>query len=217
MRGSLKSSSSGWLEVRRMLPLCAGILIMLSLVLPFWSVSMQAPQYPEKNLTVKIYANRMAGDIWEFNELNQYAGVKFPENLPEFKFLPSLLAGLALLSIVAAFVPVRVKRWLLPSFLALLSLVLAGALVDLAWQLYQVGHNLDPHAPMAGIPPFTPPLLGRNKVANFTTLSLFRSGGISIGIALIFSLVATLKRNSTVTVLEWGIRLRDKLRTWWAD
>ena len=204
--------SGSWLEVRRIFPLVAGFLILMAIFLPFWSVSMSAPQYPEKDLSIKIYANRMAGDIWEFNALNQYAGVKFPENIPEFKFLPVLLAGLGVFSLVTAFAPVRIRKKLLIALSVILLLFLAGSVTDLAWKLYSIGHDLDPNAPMKGIPPFTPPLIGRNKIANFTTLSLLRSGGISVGIAFILSVVACLKRNSTVTVTDWGRKLWSKLK-----
>lgn len=204
--------SSSWLEVRRSFPLVAGFLIMLAIILPLWSVSMSAPQYPEKDLTIKIYADKMDGDIWEFNNLNQYAGVKFPESIPEFKFLPGLLAGLGVFSLVTAFAPVGIRKKLLIALSVLLLLFLAGSVVDLALKLYAVGHDLDPHAPMTGIPVFTPPIIGRNKIANFTTLSLVRSGGVSLGIAFILSVVASLKRNSTVTVTDWGRKLRSKLQ-----
>lgn len=204
--------SGSWLEVRRIFPLFVGFLILIAIFLPFWSVSMSAPQYPEKDLTIKIYADKMAGDIWEFNSLNQYAGVKFPESIPEFKFLPGLLAGLGVFSLVTAFVPVGIRKKFLIALSVILLLFLAGSVADLAWKLYAIGHNIDPHAPMTGIPPFTPPIIGKNKIANFTTLSLVRSGGISLGIAFILSVVASLKRNSTVTVTDWGRKLWSKFQ-----
>lgn len=211
MAKSAEYQSGGWLEVRRIFPLLAGLLILTSIFLPFWSVSMTAPQYPEKDLTIRIYANKMVGDIWEFNALNQYAGVKFPDNIPEFKFLPALLGVLAVFSIVTAFVPAEVKKKLLPLLFIILLLFLVGAVADLQWRLYQVGHNLDPNAPLAGMQPFTPPVIGKNKIANFTTLSLLRSGGISVGIAFILTILAFVKRNSAITVAEWGSKLWSKL------
>lgn len=204
--------SGSWLEVRRIFPVFAGFLILMAIFLPFWSVSMSAPQYPEKDLSIKIYADKMAGDIWEFNSLNQYAGVKFPEKMPEFKFLPGLLAGFGVFSLLTSFAPIKIRKKLLIALSVILLLFLAGSVGDLAWKLYRIGHDLDPHAPMIGIPPFTPPLLGRNKIANFTTLSLVRSGGISLGIAFILSVVACLNRNSTVTVTDWGRRFTDWVR-----
>jgi predicted outer membrane lipoprotein len=42
-------------------------------------------------------------------------------------------------------------------------------------RLYQFGHDLDPTAPIR-IPPFTPPPLGTNQIAQFATYSYFSWG-----------------------------------------
>ncbi|MDT3705092.1 MAG: hypothetical protein ROZ36_19375 [Thermincola sp.] len=203
--------NESWLAVNKMLPLLAGIFIAFSILLPFWRVDMKAPQYPEKTLTIKIFANKMVGDIWEVNTLNQYAGVKFPENLPEFKMFPPILGVIALFNLAAAFASKKLRKILLPIVVAVLFIFLTASLADLQWRLYEVGHNLDPHAPMAGFKEFTPPILGPNKIANFHTLALFGSGGVAIGLAFVFNFIAFMKRNSAVTINEWGKKLSHML------
>lgn len=162
----------------RILLLIAGALMVASVFLPFWGIGMRAPQYPERALTVLVYADRMAGDLYEFNILNQYVGVEFPESLPETRFLPGIIVGLGAIAGLLALLPEEPRRKGILILLALvIALMLVGA-VDLQWRLYRVGHDLDPNAPMKGVGAFTPPILGPNKVGNFRTFSYIHFGSV---------------------------------------
>ena len=43
------------------------------------------------------------------------------------------------------------------------------------WQMHRIGHDRDPHAALKGVGNFTPPILGRVKVANFEITTGFGS------------------------------------------
>ena len=48
---------------------------------------------------------------------------------------------------------------------------------DLAYILYTYGHSIDPQSALGGaIDPFTPPILGVGKVAQFGTIASFQLG-----------------------------------------
>jgi hypothetical protein len=53
----------------------------------------------------------------------------------------------------------------------------AFSLGNFYFRLYTYGHQLDPHAPMT-IKPFTPILLGSQRIANFVQTSLPQSGAL---------------------------------------
>src|SRR3989304_9966913 len=52
----------------------AALLLMISIFLPYWRMTMTAPQYP-KGLKVDVYVNRLEGDMREIDELNHYLGM----------------------------------------------------------------------------------------------------------------------------------------------
>src|SRR5688572_322134 len=52
----------------------AALLVMISMFLPYWSMTMEAPQYPD-GLTVKVCVNKLEGDIGEVDALNHYLGM----------------------------------------------------------------------------------------------------------------------------------------------
>ena len=49
----------------------AAMLVVVSIFLPYWTLTLHAPQYP-KGLTVQLYVNRVAGDAKEIDGLNHY-------------------------------------------------------------------------------------------------------------------------------------------------
>jgi len=199
------------MQVRRIFPLLAGILIGVSIFLPLWSVSMRAPQYPGEDLYIYLHASKMTGDIFEFNTLNQYIGVRFPTDMPEFKVLPPFLGLLAALSLVCAWYRGR-KDYLMLALMVLFLLFAVAGAVDLQWQLYRVGHDLAPNPPVKGVGTFTPPFLGPNSVGNFKTFSNFRIGGWLIGLAFLLDLAAFWQRRSKTTVPELPAEIRRLLK-----
>jgi hypothetical protein len=54
-------------------------------------------------------------------------------------------------------------------------------------RLYQYGHNLDPEASIK-VEPFTPPFLGRVRIANFDVESF--PGGASLAVAVVGACLA---------------------------
>lgn len=160
----------------------AALCVALSFLGPLWSLRLGAPQYPE-GLRLHVYAHRLGGRIDIINSLNHYIGMKpiAAEDFPEFRYLPPVFAAGALLMVAAA---ASGRRWLAGALVCTTPALLV-LLYDLYRWLYQYGHQLDPAAPIR-IEPFMPPVLGWNRLANFTTLSYFNWGALLFlaGIAL---------------------------------
>ena len=76
----------------------AAILLVISIFLPWWRLTLQAPQYP-KGLTVIAYVNRVGGAVQEVDGLNHYIGMRPLNEAAEFERSIAIIgiAGLALL------------------------------------------------------------------------------------------------------------------------
>ncbi len=148
----------------------AAILLLVSLVFPYWVLNLKAPQYPD-GLTVTAYVNRLEGDVGELEGLNHYVGLGSFEDAAVFERSIAVFAvfGLAALLLAGLFIH---SRWVL--LLTLPALLFPVAfLADLQYWLYDFGHNLDPLAPLAAaVGEFTPPIFGPAKIAQFNTLAL---------------------------------------------
>lgn len=160
-------------EADRILPLLAGLLVLISLFLPYWRMNMHAPQYPD-GLFINIYPTQVTGDVREIDGLNHYIGMK---PLDEGGELERTLAwvGIPLLAVGTALIALRRRRiWLLAIPLVALPIVFAA---DLSYWLYDFGHNLDPTAALSSsIDEFTPPLLFNGLVGQFETTAYFYTG-----------------------------------------
>jgi len=55
--------------------LLAAVLLVVSIFMPYWKMTLHAPQYP-KGLSVQTYVNRMVGDVKEIDGLNHYIGMR---------------------------------------------------------------------------------------------------------------------------------------------
>ena len=173
------------------LTLLASALLLASLKLPLWHMRLEAPQYRDQEaLRIAVYPNSFRGDLRELATLDQYIGVHIPATLPQFRWLPPVLAIGAALGVLA----LVVRRSIRPRLLVLLSCVLATALVFAALQamgqIRDIGHNRDQKTILAGIKDFTPPFLGSTKIAQFTVSSRFGLGAWLIGSALALQLGA---------------------------
>lgn len=161
--------------------------------LPFWSIYLIAPQYPE-GLSMQIWLNQITGQVDIINGLNHYIGMKHikPEMFPEFGFLIYVLAGYILLGFIVA--ALGRKNILLFYIL----LFLAGGIAALAdfykWG-YDYGHDLDPHAAIQ-VPglSYQPPVIGHKKLLNFDAYSLPDSGA--------WVIIAVVALNFIVWVIE---------------
>src|SRR3990172_12431548 len=55
--------------------IAAAALLVISVFLPYWQLTLHAPQYPQ-GLHVQSYLNRLDGDVKEINGLNHYIGMR---------------------------------------------------------------------------------------------------------------------------------------------
>lgn len=183
---------------RQYLPLAAlivaGALLILSLLLPYWTITLHAPQYPH-GLNVDAHAYKLTGDVSEVDGLNHYIGMMPLNDAAQIeraisRFAIPLIAVLA----VASFWMRGVWRWLaaLPAIIYPVVFV-----ADLAAWLYYAGNTLDPTAALSSsIKPFTPRVFGTGTIGQFSTEADFKIGFYLIVVAAILVLIATIKGRS---------------------
>ncbi len=160
----------------------SAVLLLASLLLPYWVLSLKAPQFPD-GLTVTAYVNRLEGDVGELEGLNHYVGLGSFEDAAVFERSIAVVAivGLALLLLAGLRIH---SRWVLLLTVPALLFPLVF-LIDLQYWLYDFGHNLDPLAPLAAaVGEFTPPIFGPAEIAQFDTLAL-------PGLGLILAFIAS--------------------------
>lgn len=163
-------------RARTATPFMAAALLIASLALPYWHMTLYAPQYPG-GLRARVYLTRATGDIQEISNLNHYVGLTGLEWLAPTE--RRLAIPVVLVTAGALLAPTSIRRLRLMLRLPML-LFPVGVAADLAYWLWRFGHTLDPSAPIR-IDPFMPALLGRGTVMQFTTASFF---GIGFGLAL---------------------------------
>ncbi|MBL8007693.1 MAG: hypothetical protein JNJ56_09185 [Ignavibacteria bacterium] len=180
----------------------SGILILLVALsfitiyfVPVWSISLDAPQYPE-GLGMKIRINEISGDLKTINGLNHYIGMKTiePESITELKIMPYILGFIIITGIAAGVI--KKKSLLLAWIVMLIIIGSAGAYDFWTWE-YDYGHNLDPKAAIK-VPGmnYQPPLIGSKQLLNFTAESYPDAGGIILfagGIIAVIVLLYELK------------------------
>jgi copper chaperone NosL len=172
-RGDLSRTS-------RILVGVAAVLLVLSMFMPVWKITLQAPQYPD-GLSLVIYSHKVAGEIQEVNVLNHYIGMKEiePNEFPEFRFIPFLILrflALAVLAMMVARLEIAALGWIDFTVFGIVMLV------DFQHWLYEYGHTLSPSAPIS-MDPFTPRFLGTTQVANFAVASWPAAGAIMMFVA----------------------------------
>lgn len=149
-------------------------LLLVALALPWWKISMVAPQYPY-GLHVTTWFFGVTGDVREVDELNHYIGFMPLASIAAFERHLAFLAGPLVLILLAACAAIRSRAGAL---LAVPAITLpAGFVTDLAGWLRYAGHHLDPHAALSGaVMPWTPALFGAGGVGQFRTESVFEAG-----------------------------------------
>jgi len=162
----------------RLLLGAAALLLVLTYLTPLWNLTMFAPQYPD-GLRLDIFSHTLVGgnhgqDIKEINLLNHYIGMHdlAAEDFTEFKWMPFVLGGLALLYL-RAMVLGTVKE--IVDSAVLFFYFGAFSLWSFGYKLYRYGHDLAPDAAVK-VPPFTPPIFGYQQIANFEVYSYPRTG-----------------------------------------
>jgi hypothetical protein len=157
----------------RLLLIAGAVLLAAIYLFPLWNMTMFAPQYPN-GLRMDIYSYALEGgnggqDLKEINLLNHYIGMRdlAPEDFTEFKWMPFVVGGLALLFLRAA---VHGTVANLIDVAVLYGYFTAFSLWSFAFKLYRYGHDLAPTAPVK-VPPFMPPMFGYKQLANFEVYS----------------------------------------------
>ena len=152
----------------------AAVLLIISVLQPWWQLKLNAPQYPN-GLYVVAYVNQMTGDVSEIDGLNHYIGMRPLREAAQFEQSISVagIIAIALLILAAAFVH---SKW--AALLALPALVLPlFFLADLQFWLANFGMNLDPNAALSSsIEPFIPPVLWKGTIAQFSTVPRLLTG-----------------------------------------
>lgn len=160
----------------------AALLLIVSLLLPYWVLRLRAPQFPN-GLTVTAYVNRLTGDVGELEGLNHYVGLGSFQDAATFERSIAIAAVVMLAGLLIAAFLIH-SRWVLVLVLPALLFPFIF-LIDLQFWLWDFGHHLDPAAPLAkAVGEFTPPIFGPAEIAQFDTLAL-------PGIGLILAFVAS--------------------------
>ncbi len=148
----------------------ASLSLVATYFVPLWQILLWAPQYPE-GLTMKIWTDRLSGEMDIINGLNHYIGMKHisVEMFPEFRYIGLLIGLLIGVGLAAA---ATGKSRILFIFTLLSYTYGVVALWDFWRWGYDYGHNLDPNAAIK-VPDMTyqPPLIGYKNLLNFTSYS----------------------------------------------
>ncbi|MGD8584196.1 MAG: cytochrome C [Chloroflexota bacterium] len=156
-----------------LLGLAAACLI-LSIFLPYWNMTLEAPQYPN-GLKVRTYVNRLEGDVQEIDGLNHYIGMRPLEEAAQLERSLSifLIGATALLVVAAIFIH---SKW--AALLALPAVLYPFIfMTDMYYWLRNFGQNLDPTAALSNyIEPFVPTFLGEGLIGQFKTIATLGPG-----------------------------------------
>ncbi len=176
----------------RVLLLVATLCLLGAYLFPLWNMTMFAPQYPD-GLRMDIYSYKLDGgnkgqDIKEINVLNHYIGMRDIEvaDFTEFKWIPFVVGILGLLFLRAA-----VLGRMAHALDVLVLYVYFGlfSLWSFAYKMYSYGHSLAPTASVR-VDPFTPPLFGHKKLANFEVYSYPQAGSYALALAALLVALA---------------------------
>ena len=175
----------------RILLVLASAFLAISIFVPLWQIELNAPQYPE-GLGLKIYPNKLGGDVDIINGLNHYIGMKtlHAEDFMEFTVLPYIIGAFALFALVAAAIGKKKIVYTVFTMFVLFGII---SMIDFWRWEYNYGHDLDPHA--AIIVPgmaYQPPLIGYKKLLNFGAYSIPDIGGWLFVASGAFMLLATI-------------------------
>lgn len=178
-------------KITRIAVLVCSLAMIAAYFTPIWSIDLEAPQYPE-GLGMKIWINKITGDLNTINGLNHYIGMKKiePDSIKELTIMPYILAVLIAFGVITG---AAGRKKVLAVFAAVFLIAgIAGGVDFYLWE-YDYGHDLDPTA--AIIVPgmsYQPPLIGSEQLLNFVAHSYPDTGGyivIGAGLAAVISLM----------------------------
>jgi hypothetical protein len=180
----------------RLLVLLAAGCLVTSFLVPLWRIQLFSNQFPD-GLKLEIFASRLQGgnsghDLEEINILNHYIGMRPIErqDFPEMKWIPFALGLFVLLCFRAALFGTMKEA--VDLFVSLTYFGLFSFAV-FYYRLYSYGHQLSPDAAI-DVPPFTPTVIGKGVLANFTVYSLpgpaallLSAAGLALALAIVLS------------------------------
>lgn len=172
----------------------AAVLLVASIALPYWSITLHAPQYPA-GLTVDAYTFKLTGDVSEVDGLNHYIGMMKLEDAAKIERAISRIAipAIALLAVASFWVQSR-WRWLLVAPVIMYPVVF---MVDLFIWLYYAGHSLDPNAALSSsIKEFTPQIFGTGVIGQFSTEATFGVGFYLVLLTVALVIAATYRKRA---------------------
>lgn len=167
----------------------AALLLIVSVFLPYWKLTLMAPQYPQ-GLKMEAYINHLSGDVNEIDGLNHYIGMRSLKEAAELERSLSVIMIVAVILLVVGSIYTHSPFALFLTVPAILYPVIF--LGDLYYWMYDFGMHLDPHAPLSNaVKPFVPPLLGEGYVGQFRTVASWQAG-LLLSIAASLLIVAGL-------------------------
>jgi copper chaperone NosL len=172
---------------------CSILLLILMYFFPIWSISLEAPQYPE-GLGLYINISSMTGhktnDLNSINNLNHYIGMKVikPESINELKIMPYIIGFMMLFGVLILLIN---KKKLILVWIIIFTIISVIGLYDFYLWGYDYGHNLDPKA-IIKIPGmfYQPPVFGTKQLLNFTAHSYPSIGGIAAFLSIIIAFIS---------------------------
>lgn len=152
----------------------AAVLLIASIFLPYWKMTLQAPQYP-KGLSVQAYIFKLTGDVGEIDGLNHYIGMRPLAEAAQLERSLSIAAVGVLTLLIIGAIFIHTKYTVLLVLPAIFYPIIF--LADMYYWLRNFGLNLDPTAPLSSaIKPFVPPILGVGMLAQFVTIAQVQIG-----------------------------------------
>jgi hypothetical protein len=152
----------------------AALLLIASIFLPYWKMTLQAPQYP-KGLSVQAYIFKLTGDVGEIDGLNHYIGMRPLAEAAQLERSLSIAAVGVLTLLIIGAIFIHTKYTVLLVLPAIFYPIIF--LADMYYWLRNFGLNLDPTAPLSSaIKPFVPPILGVGMLAQFVTIAQVQIG-----------------------------------------
>lgn len=168
----------------------AALLLGALFYMPFWTINMSAPQYPE-GIGMYIHIDDVTGhnrhDLQSINTLNHYIGMAeiHRDDFPEFVIMPWIIGFLIVFGLIAAATG-SIK--LAITWIVLMVILGIAGLVDFYMWGHDYGHNLSPDAPIK-VPgmSYQPPLIGCKQLLNINACSWPYTGSIFIGLSMVFA------------------------------
>ena len=181
----------------RAITVICGLALIVVLFVPLWQIELAAPQYPE-GLVLKMYPNKLGGNVEVINGLNHYIGMKtlHANNFIEFTILPYIIGCFALFCFLVTIINRR--KWLNILFISFVAFGIIAMMDFYRWN-YNYGHDLDPNAPIQ-VPgmSYQPPIIGYKQLLNFGAYSIPDTGGwifIAVGLLLLTAVTIQFLKN----------------------